>query len=104
MTAFNGGYQPARVNAALRSANVVDTDRSDQECGICHDPIEDLVVTSCSHVFCKPCLIDLSATFGQVSCLTCSIPLTVDFTSSMSHGEQVVKSIPFELLIIMLSR
>lgn len=78
--------------AALRSGNDVDTDNGEQECAICHDPIEDPVVTSCLHVFCKACLIDFSATLGQVSCPTCSKPLTVDFTSSTDHGDQSAKA------------
>lgn len=31
--------------AALRSGNIVDTDNGEQECGICHDPIEDPAVS-----------------------------------------------------------
>ncbi|XP_038981944.1 DNA repair protein RAD16 [Phoenix dactylifera] len=53
-------------------------------CGICHDPAEDLVVTSCEHVFCKACLIDYSSALGNVSCPTCSKPLTVDLTTKNS--------------------
>lgn len=39
-------------------------------------------VTSCEHTFCKACLIDFSASFGQVSCPSCSKLLTVDLTSN----------------------
>lgn len=53
-----------------------------QTCGLCHDSAEDVVVTSCSHIFCKTCLIDFSASIGQVSCPTCSQLLTVDFTGN----------------------
>ncbi|XP_022777032.1 DNA repair protein RAD16 isoform X2 [Durio zibethinus] len=39
-------------------------------------------VTACSHVFCKACLIDFSASLGQVSCPSCSRLLTVDLTTN----------------------
>lgn len=45
-------------------------------------------VTSCAHVFCKSCLIEFSASVGQVSCPTCSKPLTVDFSTNKDHGDQ----------------
>ncbi|ONK74948.1 uncharacterized protein A4U43_C03F11750 [Asparagus officinalis] len=54
------------------------------DCGICHDPPEDVVATSCDHVFCKACLIDYSASLGNVSCPSCSKPLTVDLTANNS--------------------
>uniref|UniRef100_A0A0D3GRI8 RING-type domain-containing protein n=1 Tax=Oryza barthii TaxID=65489 RepID=A0A0D3GRI8_9ORYZ len=60
----------------------------ESQCGICHDMTEDAVVTSCEHVFCKNCLIDYSATLGNVSCPSCSVPLTVDLTPR-SSGEKV---------------
>ncbi|XP_058097466.1 DNA repair protein RAD16 [Magnolia sinica] len=60
----------------------------EQECGICHEPSEDPVVTSCEHVFCKACLLDYSTALGQVSCPSCSRPLTVDLTTKRSPGEQ----------------
>ncbi|GAB4859441.1 hypothetical protein Ancab_010907 [Ancistrocladus abbreviatus] len=71
-----------------RSESIVDDDNAEQACGICHDPVEDPVVTSCSHVFCKACLMDFSSTLGQVSCPSCSAPLTVDFTSNTSSNNQ----------------
>lgn len=52
------------------------------DCGICHDPVEDAVVTSCNHVFCKACLIEYSAALGNVSCPSCREPLTVDLTTN----------------------
>ncbi|CAN6199154.1 unnamed protein product [Urochloa humidicola] len=54
------------------------------QCGICHNTAEDVVVTSCDHAFCKTCLIDYSATLGNVSCPSCSEPLTVDLTTKSS--------------------
>lgn len=41
-----------------------------------------LQVTSCTHVFCKSCLIDFSASVGQVSCPSCAKTLTVEFTAN----------------------
>ncbi|KAL0911367.1 hypothetical protein M5K25_019503 [Dendrobium thyrsiflorum] len=90
-----------------------DTNKSD--CGICHDPAEDLVVsyplsnlrpknitvknilasitlqhphnvTSCDHSFCKGCLIEYSAASGDVLCPTCDRPLTVDLTANCNSG------------------
>lgn len=49
-------------------------------------------VTSCSHVFCKSCLIDFSSSMGQVSCPSCSKPLTVDFTGSRDNEDKVSKT------------
>ncbi|KAF0908805.1 hypothetical protein E2562_028607 [Oryza meyeriana var. granulata] len=60
----------------------------ESQCGMCHNLTEDAVVTSCEHVFCKNCLIDYSATLGNVSCPSCSVPLTVDLTTRNS-GEKV---------------
>uniref|UniRef100_A0A0E0EBQ8 DNA repair protein RAD16 n=1 Tax=Oryza meridionalis TaxID=40149 RepID=A0A0E0EBQ8_9ORYZ len=64
----------------------------ESQCGICHDMTEDAVVTSCEHVFCKNCLIDYSATLGNVSCPSCSVPLTVDLTTR-SSGEKVTPNL-----------
>lgn len=64
------------------------------DCGICHDPVEDAVVTSCDHVFCKACLIDYSAALGNVSCPSCSKSLTVDLTTNKSdekNGATIIK-------------
>ncbi|XP_057954721.1 DNA repair protein RAD16 [Malania oleifera] len=79
-------------SAALRNGSMADTNNSEKVCGICHDPAEDPVVASCSHVFCKGCLIDFSASFGQVSCPSCSKPLTVDLTTKMNTGDQNSKT------------
>uniref|UniRef100_A0A5B7BR46 Putative DNA repair protein RAD16 n=1 Tax=Davidia involucrata TaxID=16924 RepID=A0A5B7BR46_DAVIN len=78
--------------AVARTGSMVDTGNDEQVCGLCHDPVEDPVVTSCAHVFCKSCLIDYSASVGQVSCPSCSKPLTVDFTTSTDHGDQNTKT------------
>ncbi|TYI36131.1 hypothetical protein E1A91_A03G112700v1 [Gossypium mustelinum] len=75
--------------AAQRAGNIVNGDRNDDEqvCGICNDPAEDPVVTACAHVFCKACLIDFSASLGNVSCPSCSRLLTVDLTTNADGGQ-----------------
>ncbi|KAF9590431.1 hypothetical protein IFM89_035266 [Coptis chinensis] len=77
-------------SAGSRSQN--NTYISEQECGICHDPAEDPVVTSCEHVFCKACLTDYAAALGQVSCPSCSKPLTADFTAKVNPGDMRTKT------------
>ncbi|EEF37546.1 DNA repair protein RAD16 [Ricinus communis] len=74
-----------------RGGNLFDTD-NEQVCDICHDPAEDPVVTSCSHVFCKACLLDFSASLGRVSCPTCYSLLTVDLTTKTDAGDQTAKT------------
>lgn len=49
-------------------------------------------VTTCQHAFCKACLTDFSASFGQVSCPTCSKVLTVDFTTNLDAANQTTKT------------
>ncbi|KVI00732.1 Zinc finger, RING/FYVE/PHD-type, partial [Cynara cardunculus var. scolymus] len=63
----------------------------EQVCGLCHDVAEDPVVTSCGHLFCKPCLIEFSASYGQPACPSCSKPLTVDFSSNKDQEDQKPK-------------
>ncbi|KAM3344549.1 DNA repair protein RAD16 [Capsicum galapagoense] len=80
------------TTALARSGSTNDAGYVEQQpCGLCHDPVEDPVVTSCTHVFCKSCLIDFSASVGQVSCPSCSKPLTVDFTAN-DKGDQKSKA------------
>ncbi|CAL5406290.1 unnamed protein product [Camellia sinensis] len=78
--------------AAARSGTVADGVGGEQICGLCHDPAEDPVVTSCAHIFCKSCLIDFSASMGQVSCPSCSKPLTVDFSTTVDSGDSNTKT------------
>ncbi|KAL2483664.1 Helicase protein with RING/U-box domain [Forsythia ovata] len=75
------------LTAMERKGKAVDTSNGEQ-CSLCHDLVEDPVVTSCAHVFCKSCLIDYSASKGQASCPLCSKPLTVDFTANKDSKEQ----------------
>lgn len=126
-------YSPT---AALKGGNLASNGNVEQACGLCHDAVEDPVVslsflflnkpiyfiifyyispfsvisylyvekllmpifvcyyfhsysfsslfqvTACEHIFCKGCLIDFSASLGQVSCPSCSKLLTVDLTSN----------------------
>ncbi|CAN4109967.1 unnamed protein product [Withania somnifera] len=60
----------------------------EQPCGLCHDAVEDPVVASCMHVFCKTCLIDFAAGVGQVPCPMCSELLTVDFSANNDKVDQ----------------
>ncbi|XP_074356884.1 DNA repair protein RAD16-like isoform X1 [Apium graveolens] len=78
--------------ALSKNANVVDANDGEVICGLCHDSVEDPVVTACAHSFCKSCLIDFSASVGQVSCPSCSKPLTADFSTKKDHGQQETKS------------
>ncbi|KAK4398038.1 ATP-dependent helicase rhp16, partial [Sesamum angolense] len=75
-----------------RKGRTVDTS-NDEKCCLCNDHEEDTVVTSCGHVFCKPCLIDFGATMGQNSCPSCSKPLTVDFTATKDGKRQNSKQL-----------
>ncbi|CAA7392298.1 unnamed protein product [Spirodela intermedia] len=62
-------------------------------CGICHDPAEDPVVTSCDHSFCRACLLDITPALRTVSCPSCSKPLTVDLTTANSGEKRAENSI-----------
>ncbi|KAK4437359.1 ATP-dependent helicase rhp16 [Sesamum alatum] len=79
------------LTAMERKGKTVDT-TNDEKCCLCNDNEEDTVVTSCGHIFCKPCLIDFGATMGQNSCPSCSKPLTVDFTATKDGKQQNSKT------------
>lgn len=64
----------------------------EQFCGLCHDVAEDAVVTSCEHLFCKSCLIEFSASYGQPACPSCSKPLTVDFSANTDQNDEKPKT------------
>ena len=54
-------------------------------CGVCHDPLEDPVVSSCKHAFCKACMTEyMDGAQGQAKCPSCDKPLTVDLNASAS--------------------
>ncbi|KAF8081147.1 hypothetical protein N665_0902s0001 [Sinapis alba] len=74
------------------NANLNDENKKEHECGLCHEPAEDNVVTSCEHVFCKACLIDYAASLGKVSCPTCSTLLTMDWTAKAGIEQQANKT------------
>ncbi|KAI3941481.1 hypothetical protein MKW98_022488 [Papaver atlanticum] len=73
--------------------NAIDDIGGGKDCGLCHDPVEDPIVTSCcAQVFCKACLTDYSAESGKVTCPSCSKPLTADFTKKIDPGDQRSKT------------
>ncbi|XP_062100588.1 ATP-dependent helicase rhp16-like [Humulus lupulus] len=80
------------ATSAMRNTNKVEIDNEERICGICHEPAENHVVTSCEHAFCKACLIDYAASLGQVSCPSCSTLLTVDLTAIANNGNQTSKT------------
>lgn len=79
-------------SAALRSGGMVEPATGVQPCGVCHEPAEDPVVTSCVHVFCKACLLEFSTASGQLSCPSCSKPVTLDLSSKSDVGNNSSKS------------
>eukprot|EP00899_Mesostigma_viride_P021628 jgi/Mesvir1/29467/Mv23041-RA.4 len=75
------------------------------DCGLCHDPLEDRVVTVCGHAFCRMCLMDflgaptleggdanadastLRDACSGATCPVCQVALSVDFTGAgMASG------------------
>ncbi|XP_019447733.1 PREDICTED: ATP-dependent helicase rhp16-like isoform X1 [Lupinus angustifolius] len=72
--------------ATSRGGTTNNNATAEQECGICHEATEDLVVTSCEHIFCQACLL------GQVSCSSCSQLLTDDLTSINDVHDQLNKT------------
>ncbi|ESQ36413.1 hypothetical protein EUTSA_v10006803mg [Eutrema salsugineum] len=85
-------YLVVYSNSSGANANMNDENKNEHECGLCHDPAEDYVVTSCAHVFCKACLIDFSTSLGKVTCPTCSELLTVDLTTKAGTEHQASKT------------
>ncbi|KAH7576731.1 hypothetical protein ACOSP7_002702 [Xanthoceras sorbifolium] len=78
--------------AALRGAIDAETEDVQQVCGVCDDLADDPVVTNCAHAFCKSCLFDASASECKTNCPTCSVPLTVDFTTNAGAGDLTSKT------------
>ncbi|WMV38998.1 hypothetical protein MTR67_032383 [Solanum verrucosum] len=60
-------------------------------CDLCHDAVEDPVVTSCRHVFCKACLIGLAENVEKMPCPSCTELLTFDFTTNNDKGDSNYK-------------
>ncbi|XP_060189935.1 DNA repair protein RAD16-like [Lycium barbarum] len=80
-------YLVVYSSTALAKSGNLDSGNVDQPCGLCHETVDDPVVTSCMHVFCKTCLMDFAASVGQVPCPLCSELLTVDFTANNDNGQ-----------------
>ncbi|KAL1812900.1 hypothetical protein ACET3Z_022965 [Daucus carota] len=91
-TALSKNSNVGNANNGEVNTSQVDDKNGEVICGLCHDSVEDPVVTACGHPFCKSCLIGFSASVGQVSCPACSKPLTVDFSAKNDHGGQDAKS------------
>lgn len=52
-------------------------------CGVCHDHLEDPVMSSCQHVFCRACMMEyMEGAQGQAKCPSCEKPLSVDLSAS----------------------
>ncbi|CAM9901960.1 unnamed protein product [Ectocarpus sp. 12 AP-2014] len=72
-------------------AQEYDSDEEEDEsdlCGICREPAERLVSSSCGHSFCRTCVQELiDAAPGDVECPTCSQPLTVDLSGGNPGAE-----------------
>lgn len=79
-------------STAARRVESISNAPSGEVCGLCHENAEDAVVTACAHVFCKACLIDFSASMGQISCPSCAKLLTVDFTGNKENEDQMPKT------------
>ncbi|MCD9638829.1 hypothetical protein HAX54_022989 [Datura stramonium] len=73
----------SRTDLASGNTEAADVEQS---CGICHNAVED-PVTSCTHVFCKACLMDFAESMGKFSCPSCTKPLTFDFTANDDKGD-----------------
>ena len=56
-------------------------------CGVCHDPLEDPVVSVCQHAFCRACMMEyMDGAQGQAKCPSCDKPLSVDLNANPSVG------------------
>lgn len=52
-------------------------------CGVCHDHLEDPVMSACQHVFCRACMMEyMEGAQGQAKCPSCEKPLSVDLSAS----------------------
>nr|GMC53339.1 DNA repair protein RAD16-like [Ipomoea batatas] len=67
--------------------NAVDASNVEQPCGICHDSVEEPVVPSCAHTFCRTCLEEFSSSMAKVSCPTCSKPLTTGLLNGSGNRD-----------------
>ncbi|XP_015074495.1 ATP-dependent helicase rhp16-like [Solanum pennellii] len=78
-------------SALARSGRTTNVGYAEQTCGLCHYPVEDPIVNSCTHVFCKSCLINFSAIVEQLSCPSCFKSITVDFTANDQKTKATIK-------------
>ncbi|XP_071736737.1 DNA repair protein RAD16 [Rutidosis leptorrhynchoides] len=85
-------YLVVYSKSAVARRTIEPASNDEQFCGLCHDAAEDPVVTSCEHLFCKACLIEFSASYGQPACPSCSKPLTVDFSGNKDQEDLKPKS------------
>lgn len=68
-----------------------DSSGEERSCTICHEDVEDLVVSKCGHDFCRECVkeyIESLPMGGAARCPVCSKPLTVELskTAEMESG------------------
>ncbi|XP_070007104.1 ATP-dependent helicase rhp16-like [Nicotiana tabacum] len=63
----------------------------EQSCSLCKDTVEDPIVTSCTHVFCKTCLINFAESRGKLACPSCDKPLTFDSNANNDKGDSSSK-------------
>ncbi|KAL8105314.1 ATP-dependent helicase rhp16-like [Apium graveolens] len=75
---------PRRRNPSV----IQDANNGELICGLCHESVEDPVVSACSHVFCASCLIGAEL----VLCPTCKEPLTADFGTKKDQGDEETKT------------
>ncbi|OIT00341.1 helicase-like transcription factor chr28 [Nicotiana attenuata] len=74
----------------LTSVNKDDGD-VEQSCSLCKDTVEDPIVTSCTHVFCKTCLMNFAESRGKQACPSCDKPLTFDSNANNDKGDSSSK-------------
>ncbi|GMH34392.1 hypothetical protein BSKO_02226 [Bryopsis sp. KO-2023] len=67
-----------------------------ENCGICHDPIENGVTSECGHGFCRLCMEEYMTTVDglQAPCPVCSRPLTVDLSTPSSSAPSTAMAAP----------
>ena len=78
---------PGAAEAAKKLQEAEAEGRLEGLCGVCHDPLEDPVVSNCQHPFCRACIceyMDAAQGQGQTKCPTCEKPLSVDLSKSAS--------------------
>ncbi|CAM9136543.1 unnamed protein product [Ectocarpus fasciculatus] len=85
------GTQGGAGAGGRAGAQEYDSDDEEEDsdlCGICREPAERPVSSSCGHSFCRTCVQELiDAAPGDVECPTCSEPLTVDLSGGSPGAE-----------------